>query len=47
MKMLTDEIISTCVCVWIYVHSCVYMHTHSVQIFLKKIDGDFCMNLCC
>lgn len=46
MKMLTEEIISTCVCVWLYVHTCIYAYTFCSNC-PQKIDGDFCINPCC
>lgn len=47
MKMLTDEIISTCVCVCEYMCTHVYICIHILLKLSSKWDGGFCINLCC
>lgn len=47
MKMLTDEIISTCVCVCEYMCTHVYICIHILFKLSSETDGDFYINLCC
>lgn len=45
MKMLTDEIIYTCVRVCEYMCTHVYICIHILFKWSSKIDGDVCINL--